>query len=248
LQLFTHIASPEVLVDDERQRFVLFFHGRPEDNDRLRPQATVPAVSDDGLDFRDGLVPCSPGNAYLRVFQASGRTWGLGGLLRLYRGPESSSPTDEQGLRAPEDFPVTERHYWQELPLMDKVETEWAGDLGLGREGRVRHLALRPLGEGLFDLFYTVKCASPPERILATRLDARSPDWTDWTVTAASEVMRPERAWEGANEPCVTSEGGAGSGLNQLRDPYVLENEGRIYLYYSGAGETAIGVAELTHD
>jgi hypothetical protein len=45
----------------------------------------------------------------------------------------------------------------------------------------------------------------------------------------------------------VPSTPGAVNGpVNALRDPCVFEDRGRRYLLYAGAGESAIGLAELT--
>jgi len=32
---------------------------------------------------------------------------------------------------------------------------------------------------------------------------------------------------------------------NSIRDPFVFEDDGQLYLFYSGGGERAIGVARL---
>jgi hypothetical protein len=39
--------------------------------------------------------------------------------------------------------------------------------------------------------------------------------------------------------------GAADSRLCELRDPGIFVEDGRIYLFYSGAGEHAIGIAQL---
>ena len=58
--------------------------------------------------------------------------------------------------------------------------------------------------------------------------------------------MRPERAWEGARLPIEPSRGGAiNVPVNQLRDPAIFEEDGRIYLLYATAGERGIGLAEV---
>ncbi len=60
-------------------------------------------------------------------------------------------------------------------------------------------------------------------------------------------VFRPERSWEGADPPvsrrCETAAYGH---VNQLRDPTVFEEDGRIYLLYAVAGESGIAIAEVT--
>lgn len=110
----------------------------------------------------------------------------------------------------------------------------------------MRHSALLKRGN-LMHIFWTERRATP-ERILVATIDLRS-DWTDWSVTTPVELLRPERAWEGARLPLVASQGGAiDVPVNQLRDPAIYEEDGRVYLLYSVAGERGIGLAEVHID
>jgi hypothetical protein len=62
-------------------------------------------------------------------------------------------------------------------------------------------------------------------------------------------VLRPERAWEGADAPVTPSLRSTAYGhLNQLRDPAVFEENGRTFLLYAVAGESGIAIAELTFE
>ena len=64
---------------------------------------------------------------------------------------------------------------------------------------------------------------------------------------SAADVLRPERAWEGADLPVAPSIRGAADGpVNQLRDPALFEDGGRTFLFYAVAGESGIGLAEVT--
>ena len=74
-----------------------------------------------------------------------------------------------------------------------------------------------------------------------------SSDWKTWTASAPEEVLRPETEDEGAKLPLKQSVAGAmKSRENALRDPGVfVDNDGRVYLLYSVAGEAGIGIAEL---
>ncbi len=65
-------------------------------------------------------------------------------------------------------------------------------------------------------------------------------------VKHLASILKPEFEWEGTtapNEPSVRSV--AYGCVNQLRDPCIFVEDGRIYLLYAGGGESAIGVAEL---
>src|SRR5205823_7827257 len=63
----------------------------------------------------------------------------------------------------------------------------------------------------------------------------------------AVEVLRPERQWEGADAPLTPSIRSTAYGqVNQLRDPAIFEDGDSIYLLYAVAGESGIGIAEIT--
>jgi hypothetical protein len=110
----------------------------------------------------------------------------------------------------------------------------------------MRHSALLPRGNRLF-VFWTERTAAP-ERVLMATIDLGG-DWRTWTATTPVEVLRPERPWEGAGLPVEPSRGGAIEvPVNQLRDPAIFEEDGRVYLLYSVAGERGIGLAEVHVD
>ena len=107
-----------------------------------------------------------------------------------------------------------------------------------------RHTAVRVRGDRL-DVFWS-EIGDAPERIYAGRIEL-SGDWHTWTLQNKHEVLRAELDWEGATEPEAASVAGAvDEPVNQLRDPCIFEDDGRLYLLYSGSGEAAIGIAELT--
>jgi hypothetical protein len=108
----------------------------------------------------------------------------------------------------------------------------------------MRHSAVRIIGDTL-EVFWT-RVGDTPERIFRSTVEV-SGDWNTWRESEPVEVLRPERAWEGADEPLTPSRRGAlASAANQLRDPCVFDEEGRLFLLYSVAGESGIGIAELS--
>jgi hypothetical protein len=108
----------------------------------------------------------------------------------------------------------------------------------------MRHAAVRVDGDLLW-VFFTNVGEDPPERILATTIDLRS-DWMSWQTGDVVEVLRPGLAWEGADLPSVASiRGEISAPANQLRDPALFEDDGRIYLLYAIAGEAGLAIAEL---
>jgi len=94
-------------------------------------------------------------------------------------------------------------------------------------------------------LVFWTEVGHAPERILLSRIDITG-DWSGWKEGPAAEILRPERSWEGADAPVVPSIRSTAYGpVNQLRDPAILEENGRVYLLYAVAGESGIAIAEL---
>lgn len=107
----------------------------------------------------------------------------------------------------------------------------------------MRHSALLLRDRTLY-VFWT-QVGHAPERVLVSTLDLAG-DWTQWTEGPAMEVLRPERAWEGADAPLVPSVRSTAYGhVHQLRDPAIFEEDGRIFLLYAVAGESGIAIAEI---
>ncbi len=109
--------------------------------------------------------------------------------------------------------------------------------------GTQRHTALRLRGDRL-EVFWT-RVGDVPESILLSEVDL-SGDWMSWRAGAEALVLRPEADWEGAALPLAPSWRGAiNLPVNQLRDPCILEENGRVLLYYAVQGEAGIAVADL---
>lgn len=200
----THIASPDVHVDQENRRIVMYFHGLVS----FGTQRTRVAISANGIDFeaREELL----GPSYFRVFRHAGATYALampGVVLR-----------SRDGLSGFERGPT----------LFESLQ---------------RHTALRKMGDRLH-VFWT-RVGDAPERIYCSAVDLSGP-WTNWQAGAAVELLRPATDWEGAGLPVQPSFRGAISAeVNQLRDPAIYEENGRIYLLYAVKGEAGIALAEL---
>jgi hypothetical protein len=61
-----HIASPDVHIDEENKRIIMYYHGVPADKLGKTPQVTKVAISGDGLHFTAN--PQDLGRAYWRCF------------------------------------------------------------------------------------------------------------------------------------------------------------------------------------
>ena len=199
-----HIASPDVHVDEQNQRIVMYFHGL----DGFASQLTRVALSQDGIRFQG--LPQKLGRTYFRVFRHRGMTYALAMPGQLYR--------SRDGLTAFEPGPLLFN------PAM-------------------RHSALLKRGDRLY-VFWT-QVGDAPESILLSTIDL-SPPWTQWKDSGPRAVLRPERDWEGADRPVEPSLRSTAYGkVNQLRDPAIFEESGRIYLLYAAAGESGIAIAEV---
>lgn len=225
---YTHVASPEVAVDDRNRRLILWVHGwwtegqrwpaepaaaRQWARERGYSQFTQVATSIDGLTFQ--VHPAITKTSYLRAFEFDGYWYGMSrlGLLSRSRDP----------LVAFESGPN---------PFRDGAHAS-----------RVRHVALLRRGQTLYVFFTAI--GDTPERILVSRV-SMSGDWTTWRASPAADVLAPDASYECATLPLAPSAPGDIKGpARQLRDPAILEDNGRVVLFYSICGEQGIAAADL---
>ncbi|MDA0347064.1 MAG: hypothetical protein O3C43_08285 [Verrucomicrobia bacterium] len=107
----------------------------------------------------------------------------------------------------------------------------------------MRHNALLVRNNTLY-VFWT-QVGDAPERIFLSTIEMKG-DWSTWQTSDPTELLRPERKWEGADWEIKPSERGyVGERVNQLRDPAIFEENGEIFLLYSVAGESGIAIAKL---
>lgn len=227
--LYTHVASPDVYVDHENRRFVMWVHGMwtngeawPSDPDAALAwatehryaQVTQVTESRDGLSF--DVKPTLTRVSYLRVFRQGNWFYGLARSGRLARSQDPLA-TFELGPNA-----------FAGGPYADKV----------------RHVALLVRGRTLY-VFYT-GIGDAPEHVRVSTIDLNR-DWRDWRAGEGVELLRPERDYECPTLPRVPSRAGEIEGpANQMRDPAIFEEGGRTFLFYTICGEQGIAAAELT--
>ena len=228
---YTHVASPEIRLEDDSRRLVLWFHGwwtegamwpvgeraaRDWARQRGYGQYTQAAVSPDGLRF--DVQPAITRTSYLRVFPFDGMLYGMSRLGLLLRSHDPLAAF-EAGANPFRDGPYA---------------------------NRVRHVAALQRGGALYVFFTAIGDA--PERVMVSTI-ATTGDWTSWKASDAVEVLRPEAQYECPILPDAPSEAGDVKGLvRQLRDPAVFEENGRTYLFYSFCGEQGIAAAELSFE
>ena len=228
--LYTHVASPEVIVDDANKRIVMLVHGWFTDSKRWPGdpqeatrwakaqgygQYTQAAVSTDGLHFsaRPGITAQT---SYLRLFRWRDTWYSMGRLGVLGRAKD----------------------------LLDKFELGPNPFDGGDWTGRVRHVAPLVRGDKLYIFFSGIGDA--PERILLSTI-ALTPDWHDWHASKPVEVLRPTAAYECVDLPIAPSKTGEAEGPEHaLRDPGVIEENGRAILFYSYCGEQGLAAADVT--
>jgi hypothetical protein len=72
-------------------------------------------------------------------------------------------------------------------------------------------------------------------------------DWTEWRASPAIDVLAPAASYECVDLPSAPSESGdIDVPARQIRDPFVFEDEGRAWLFYSTCGEQGIAAAEIS--
>ena len=226
---YTHVASPEIFVDEARRRLVMWTHGWWTDGNVWPPgagaarawataggygQFTQSAESADGLRF--AVRPPITKTSYLRVFPFGGSFYGVARLGLLLRSADPRAAF-AAGLNPVRDGPYA---------------------------NRVRHVALLRRGDTLFVFFSALGDA--PERIMVSTIDLAG-DWSAWKASEPVELLRPEAPYECPDLPVAPSAPGEIEGpARQLRDPGVIEDEGKTFLFYSICGEQGLAAAELT--
>jgi hypothetical protein len=213
-----HIASPDVVVVPEQKEIRMYFHGPGKSG---KGQLTFVALSSDGLNFKASAESIAP--FYFRAFHHEGMWYGMskGGLL--WRSKDGLTGFEE----GPDPMPGSEGR--------DKP--------GYNKPG-ARHVAIQPDGQALW--VYYSNIGDAPERILRCRVEL-TPDWKTWRAGPPQEVLGPEKDYEGIDLPVKKSSAGAAGGREHaLRDPAIFTEGGKTYLLYSVAGESGIGIAELS--
>ena len=199
-----HIASPDVHVDYENQRIVMYYHGL----EGVGYQVTRVATSSDGIIFEAGAEVV--GKTYWRAFEYGDFVYGLAMPGQMYRSAEALSG-------------------YAKGPLLFNPD--------------MRHCAVLRRDDKLY-VFWT-QVGNVPEHIKLSHIDL-SADWMAWQVQGDKELLRPEHSWEGADAPLIPSKRSTAYGVvNQIRDPAIFEEHGRVYLLYAIGGEAGIAIAEV---
>lgn len=238
-----HLASPDAHVDNENQRIILYFHSGSStyvDGKEVDAQLSYVSYSPYGLEFYDQIQPVILGTSYFRVFEYGDYMYALSNDGTPYRALDALAP-----WAPPSGWDFTDR-LWDSHPN-NPFQADITGIDGIpSSELRVRHTAVRLVGDEL-QVFYSRR-GDLMENIQMSTIDLSVGDWTKWDASYPPyPILQSAPGWEGGDlTPAPSEKGAAPENVNQLRDPYVLEdNDGSLYLFYSGRGEDAIGLAQL---
>ncbi len=238
-----HLASPDAHIDHENLRIILYFHsGSPTlvDGKKIGGQFTYVSYSSTGLDFYDNIQPVILGDSYFRVFNYKNNMYAFSNSGNLYKARDFAHP-----WTPPTGFDFT-KHLWEKLPL-NIFKLKIAENQEIDSEPvSIRHSTVRLVGDEL-QVFYTRR-GDLLENIQMSSIDLRIGDWIKWDATYPPyQILQTVSGWEGGDlTPAPSKNGPAKKTENQLRDPYIFEdNDGSLYLFYSGGGEDAIGIVKL---
>jgi hypothetical protein len=239
LSISTHVASPDVHVDNKNKRITLYFHGPSLFLGEKTPfQRSFVSTSPWGLDFSQNIRPVILGSSYFRVFEHQDNLYAVSNGAKLYKAPSLEKPW------IPNDNFNFSHSLWEKQPTKIFNKIDFQIPRHIHPKPRVRHVAVIKTNEQL-QVFFTVRGDSP-ERIYLSTVELQDKNWTDWSLTPFEEVLRAEKNWEGTHIPPAPSKSGTASKfVNQLRDPCILSLDGDLYLFYTGGGENAIGLVRL---
>lgn len=226
---YTHVASPEIYVDDAHRRIVLWVHGvwtegqkwpenRADATAWLRQhgyaQFTQTAESSDGLTFR--ALPAISRQSYLRVFRHDGQFFAMARLGRLLRAGDDPRAPFELGPDPFRDSPYA---------------------------NRVRHVAMLER-DGVLHIFFTAM-REAPESLLHTTMKLDG-DWSTWKIGDVETVLEPAAPYECAEMPIEPSAiGEIDHAARQIRDPDLLVDGKDMYLFYTFCGEQGVAGATV---
>jgi len=219
-----HISSPDVIWVPERRRFYLYYHGPNSSNGK--GQHTGMAISRDGLDFVpwkvNPIIPNGPEGswtsamaAYLRVFRIGGKFYGI---YMGHRGEKIGKVPISCQLLA-----------WSEEGLNWRTDPETvilAPDPAAGDFGRIRHVGVLACGDMVWIFYSTYDSPLLDREVIRVARVTFGPEGPG-RLERLGTCLVPNGGWEG----------------RELRDPFPLLVDDRLYLYYIGGGEKGLGLA-----
>jgi hypothetical protein len=221
---FGHIASPDVHVDNKNKEIRMYYHGEISKDHPQIDVGVVPGVEVHKNPQKTIVATSSDGISFISQINVLGLFY-----FRVFFWNEFYYALVMPGLF---------------MRSKDGLKNFEQGPLLFTQN--MRHSAVLLRGNKLIVFFSNAKDC--PERIMASEVDL-SLDWLKWKETEPVPVVEPEFEYEGGNlalepskrdEVCVP--------VRQLRDPAIYEENGKVHLLYSVAGEQGIGISEIEID
>lgn len=209
-----HISSPELIFIPEKNIFYVYFHGKVEG---IKGQHTGLVMSEDGVNFKIyGQGPILPSDS------SSREKTGSAAYLRVFRrdgifyGAYMS-----RGHRLARSADGIKWEHWPKDPLIALSEADSEYD-------RIRHASVLIFDDILAYFYSTYSEPAPDREVIKLATFPIKGEWKGWgPLRRWGEVLAPELAWE----------------QNNLRDPFLLRYEDKLYMYYVGGNEKGIALA-----
>ena len=256
------MSSPDVHIDHENKRFIMYFHGTFKwfDKSIKTGHISSKATSPDGLDWGDpdmvdpetGLKKIKEmyvGGPYYRAFEHNGVQYGIAQGISSKTNRQTSlyrkSPVTPDEQKQVVDGSVKEEHIF-ERKHFDR--TNW------------RNFGVVVRGD--YAIIFHNRIWDFPERIKAVVYHMKSELLSEWELLYSDspiEVYRPTEDWEYIHhlpklnyrlKPTYSKPGKPSGAQLQCRSPFVFEDiddngKLRTYLYYAWQGEWGIGGIEI---
>ena len=139
--------------------------------------------------------------------------------------------------------------------LAKTIENEGGGVLLRSKDGmtpfeagknilpRMRHAAVR-VNKDKLHIVYS-RGHDMPEHLLLSSMTLEG-HWKSWVATEPQSLLKPGLDYEGAHLPLKPSRFGAvHEPVHELRDPALFEENSKLYVLYTVAGERGIAIAEI---
>jgi len=214
-----HISALEILYQPVGGRFLAYPHG----SGLKSGQETVIGSSEDGVNFAE--IPDAP----ILSSDPAG-TWEKHGASYLrvfrYKGMVYGIFKSEQQHGVVRSQDGINWDYWPRNPLIEPVAAESEFD-------RIRHTSVIIIQDILYFLYSTYTKSDLSCEVIKLATWTLTDDWNDWgELKRWGPVFEPELSWE----------------ENNVRDPFLLQYDDTVYMYYVGGNEKGIALAKIPYE
>ncbi len=269
-----HIASPDIHIDHINRRIIMFFHARNFRSDFSQNTFVATSRSGlnfnmpkYGGESGHGVVDQELGEFYFRVFQINGAylgkpvvsTFAFSNGGKLWVAPLFDSIGNNATFTNTKNPGGMFSMKWEELdyPLSKVMVTPQIQEEGIVLRSyhnydanSPRHFAVH-VDSNFIHVFYSAR-NDIPESIVAVGINLENLSLEDrvnplkWHVSKMEHlILSPKLEWEMGNGIFKKSQNGTSINVCEIRDPAILVDNEDIYMFYTGSGEEAIGIAKL---